>query len=77
MSTFQMPKMEVSKSNGSFCNFYPTLPNTFCILKMSKQAPFKYPKWRLSSQINGGAFVKIITRKLKKMKFRSYVTPDF
>ena len=36
MSTFQMPKMEVSKSNGSFCNFYANLPKTFFLLEMSK-----------------------------------------
>ena len=36
MSTFQMPKMEVSKSNGSFCNFYTNLPKTFFLLEMSK-----------------------------------------
>ena len=28
---------------------------------MSKQAPFKYPKLKLSSQMDNGAFVKIIT----------------
>ena len=33
---------------------------------MSKKANFKYPKWKLSSQMDSGAFVKIITRKLKK-----------
>ena len=30
---------------------------------MSKRAPFKYQKWKLSSQMDSGAFVKIITRK--------------
>ena len=35
---------------------------------MNKQAPFKYPKWKLSSQKGSDAFVKIITRKFKKKK---------
>ena len=29
-------KMEIFKSNGPFCNFYPYLPKTFFIHKMSK-----------------------------------------
>ena len=29
-------KMEIFKSNGSFCNFYPNLPKTFFTHKMSK-----------------------------------------
>ena len=33
----------------------------FSILKMSKQAPFKYTKLKLSSQMDNDAFVKIIT----------------
>ena len=58
---------------------------------MSKRAPFKYPKWRLSSQLKGGAFVKNMTQKLKKnkilelhnsgflmkLKFLSYITREF
>ena len=36
MSNSQMPKMEVSKSNGSFCNFYTNLPQTFFLLEMRK-----------------------------------------
>ena len=31
-----MPKMEIFKPNGSFCNFYPNLLKTFFILKISK-----------------------------------------
>ena len=38
----------------------------FFILATSKRTTFKYPKWKLSSQIHSGAFVKIIARKLKK-----------
>ena len=41
---------------------------------MNKQAPFKYPKWKLSSQKGSDAFVKIITRKFKKKKKNSGVT---
>ena len=52
--------MEIFKSNRLFCNFYPTLPKTFFILKVSKRAPFKYPRWRLSGQMESGAFVKVI-----------------
>ena len=37
-------KKETCKSNRSFRNFSPTLPKTFYILKMSKQAAFEYPK---------------------------------
>ena len=44
---------------------------------MSKQAPFKYPKWRLSSQIKGGAFVQIMTRKLKKNKIPEFRNSGF
>ena len=36
MSTFEVPKMEIIQSNGSFFNFYPNLPKTFFILKISK-----------------------------------------
>ena len=28
---------------------------------MSKETPFKYPKWGLSSQMDSGAFVILIT----------------
>ena len=85
--------MEIFKSNRSFCRFYPTLPRTFFILKMSKQAPFTYPKGKLSSQMDSGAFAKTITRKfflkkykiselrnsefLMKLKFPSCVTREF
>ena len=73
-STFQTSKMVIFKSNGSFCSFYlksngsfcsfyPILPKTFFILNMSKQANFNSPKWKLSSQMDSGASVKIITRK--------------
>ena len=48
--------MEIFKSNRSFCNFHPTLPKTFFILKMNKQAPFKYLKLKLLIQIDSGAF---------------------
>ena len=52
---------------------------------MSKRVPFKYPKWKLSSQMNSAAFVKIINWNLflgnleflKKLKFPSYVTWKF
>ena len=62
-STFQIPEMEIFKSNGSFCKFYPNLPKTFFILKISKQPPFKYPKCKLSNLVDSGAFVKTITGK--------------
>ena len=39
---------------------------------MSKRAPFKYSKWKLSSQMDSGTFLKIITRKLKIKKIQSY-----
>ena len=80
MSNFQIPKMGILKSNGLFCNFYPTLHKTFFILKMSKRAPFRYLKWKLSSQMDSGAFAKIITLEIKtkqnktkqqKKKFRN------
>ena len=64
--TFEIPEKEIFKLNRTFCNFYPTLPKTFFKLKMNKWAPFNYPKWKLSSQIDSGAFVKIITQKLIK-----------
>ena len=35
---------------------------------MSKTAPFKYKKRKVSSQVYSGAIVKIITQKLKKKK---------
>ena len=47
---------------------------------MSRQTPFKYPKWKLSSQMDSGAFAKITTPNFfsKKIKFRSYdVTWNF
>ena len=60
---------------------------------MSNQAPFKYPKWRLSSQMDNGAFLKVLIRKfglknnkipelrssefLMKLKFPSCVTREF
>ena len=46
---------------------------------MSKQAPFKYPKLKLSSQMDNGAFVKIITWtfSLKNMKVQSYTNWNF
>ena len=51
-------KMEIYKCNGSYCNFYPNLLKTSFIHKMSKKSlylkrvPFKYPKWRLASEIS-------------------------
>ena len=42
---------------------------------MSKQAPFKWQKYKLSSQMDSRAFVKIITL-LKKKKLLSYITRD-
>ena len=59
-------KMEIFKSNRSFCVFYPTLRKTFFILKMTKRnkKTLKYPKWKFSSQTDSGLFVKIITRNL-------------
>ena len=41
---------------------------------MSKGAPFKYPKWKLSSQMDSGAFVKLITYTFLKKKHK---IPDF
>lgn len=61
-----MSKMKIFKSNRSFYNFNPTLPKTLFTLKISKRAPFKYPDWESSSQMDCSAFVKIITRKLKQ-----------
>ena len=55
-------EMEIFKSNRSFCNFYPTLFKTFVLYSRNKQVPFKYLKRKLLSQIDSGAFVKIITR---------------
>ena len=54
--------MEIFMPNRSFCYFYPTLPKAFFILKMNKQAPFKYPEWKLSRQMDSGAFDKTITQ---------------
>ena len=42
---------------------------------MSKGAPFKFLKCKLSSQLDSDAFAKIIARKLKKI--RSCVTLEF
>ena len=83
MSNFQIPKMGILKSNGLFCNFYPTLHKTFFILKMSKRAPFRYLKWKLSSQMDSGAFAKIITLEIKtkqnktKQKKKNSETPSY
>ena len=44
---------------------------------MSKRAPFKYPKWKLSRPMDNGAFVKILIMKFvlkKKKKKNSGVT---
>ena len=88
-STFQISKMVIFKSNGTFCNFYPTLPKTFFILKMGNQTNFNSPKWKLSSKMDSDTYVKIITRKLikkselrnseflMKLKFPSSVTRKF
>ena len=49
------------KSNGSFCNFHPNLPETSLLDIMIKkrlylkQVPFKYRKWKIASEI--GHFV--------------------
>ena len=41
---------------------------------MSRESPFKYPKWKRSSSMDSGGFVEIITGiKKKKKKMRSYV----
>ena len=82
--------MKIFKSNRSFGNIYATLLKTFFILKMRQQAPLKNLTWRLSSQIDSGAFVKIITffekskilelrnsEILVKLKFPSSVTGEF
>ena len=66
--------MEILKSDRSFCNFVPTLPKTYFILKINKRTPFKYLKQKLSRQIHSGAFIKIITQKLRKKKKKSGVT---
>ena len=55
--------MEIFRSKRLFRNFNPTLLKTFFMLTMSKQAPFKYPKCKLSNQMDSGALVKIITWK--------------
>ena len=65
--------METFKSNRSFCNFYPTLPKTFFILKMSKLASFKYSKWKTSNQLDSGTFVKIITRKFVIKNIQGFI----
>ena len=45
---------------------------------MSKRPSFKYLKWKLPSQMDSGAFVKIKTRKnLLQKKSRCYVTRNF
>ena len=47
---------------------------------MSKRAPFKEPKWKLSSQMGSGAYLKIITQtfvKKKNNKIQDLRNPEF
>ena len=47
---------------------------------MTKLASFKYPKWKISNQMDSRTFVKIITRnffiKTSKGSSKRYATPD-
>ena len=56
---FQIPKMEIFKSNEPFCNFYPDLPKTFFIFKMSKNKAQIWNKHHLNTR-NGNFQVKWI-----------------
>ena len=69
--------MKIFKSNGSLCNFYPTSPKIFFILKMSKRALFKNPKLKLSSQMDSDAFVKIMTWKIFFKKGPELLNSEF
>ena len=47
---------------------------------MNKRAPFKEPKWKLSSQMGSGAYRKIITRTFLKKnnnKIQELRNPEF
>ena len=63
-----------------------TFSKTLFILEMSKRAPFKYPKWKLSSQMDSDTLeffcIYIIpefrnSEFLMKLKFPSCVTREF
>ena len=55
--------MKIVKSNRSFCHFFPALPKTFFMLEMISKHLLNNKKWKRSSQVDSGAFVKTIWRK--------------
>ena len=69
--------MEIFKSNGPICSFYPNLSQNFLYTQIVQGVPFKYLKWKNSIQMDKGAFVNIINEKMIMKKFLSYVTGKF
>ena len=69
--------MEIFNSNGPICSFYPNLSQNFLYTQIVQGVPFKYLKWKNSSQMDKGAFVKIINEKTIMKKFLSYETGKF